>query len=162
MASDPKRAAFYSLLDSHDSLIRLLDDELMAECSVPLVWFDVLIKLWVAPNRSLLMSELADQVLLSRSWITRRVSQLERAGLVQRIGADGDGRKVVATFTSEGVEVFRRLERSHASSIRRHFSDLISEDEAAVVQAVLTRVADHGRRIRSGRPVPPGDAVDQG
>ena len=101
-----KRTAWYRSLQAHVVLIQLCDNELRRDCGIPMVWYDVLVKLWLAPEQSLRMSELADQALLSRSWLTRRVIQLEQAGLVERTSADGDRRGVRATMTEKGKQVF--------------------------------------------------------
>lgn len=142
---DSKRAAWYASLEGHEVLLRLMDDELRADCGMPLVWYDVLIKVWLSPGHSIRMSELADQVLLSRSWLTRRVVQLEEAGLVERLRTGDDGRGVVARMTELGVREFRKMEDSHARSIARHFSGHLNAEEAALVRACFTRVADQGR-----------------
>ncbi len=122
-----------------------MDDELRADCGVPLVWYDVLIKVWLSPGHSIRMSELADQVLLSRSWLTRRVVQLEQAGLVERTRTGDDGRGVVARMTERGVQQFQEMEVSHARSIAKHFSGHLNAQEAALIRSCFTRMAEHGR-----------------
>ena len=79
-----KRLAWLRMLEAHTRLIELMESDLRRDCGVPLVWYDVMIKIWVAPGRRIRMAELAEQALLSRSWLTRRVVQLEQAGLVTR------------------------------------------------------------------------------
>ncbi len=145
-----KRTAWYRSLQAHVVLIDLFDREMQRDCGVPMVWYDVLIKLWLAPGKSLRMSELADQALLSRSWLTRRVIQLEDAGLVSRTSADGDGRGVAATMTDKGKRVFLELEKSHARSIERHFSQHLNAEEAAVISSAFDRIARAGRHSFSG------------
>ena len=146
MSMSPKRATWYAAFEAHVLLTRLLDDELQRDCGIPLDWYDVLIKLWIAPDKSLRMSELAEQVLLSRSWLTRRVMQLEGAGLVKRHSADSsDRRAVVATMTAEGQRVFAALERSHSRSIDKHFSAYMTTEEAAVIRRVFQRIGADGR-----------------
>lgn len=143
--TDHKRGAWYQALEGHVVLVHLMDQDLRRDCDVPLMWYDVLIKVWLAPGHTVRMRDLAQQVLLSRSWLTRRVVQLEDAGLLQRRPADDDGRGVVATLTPRGAEVFVGLERSHAASVRTHFSDLITDEEADVIARAYRRIAEHGR-----------------
>jgi DNA-binding MarR family transcriptional regulator len=145
-----KRTAWYRSLQAHVVLIQLCDNELRRDCGIPMVWYDVLVKLWLAPEQSLRMSELADQALLSRSWLTRRVIQLEQAGLVERTSADGDRRGVRATMTEKGKQVFLDWEQSHSRSIERHFSRHLSNDEATVIAAAFDRIAQEGRRSLAG------------
>ena len=136
-----KRLAWLRMLEAHTHLIELMEADLRRDCGVPLVWYDIMIKIWVAPGRRIRMAELAEQALLSRSWLTRRVVQLEEAGLVIRTGAGDDGRGVLVEMTSTGLETFARMEESHARSIARHFSAHVSQDEARVMSAAFARIA---------------------
>ncbi len=68
---------------------------------MPLVEFEVLLKLWLGGGR-LRMSELADVALLSRSGLTRIVDELEGLGLVTREPDEHDGRVLLATITPLG------------------------------------------------------------
>jgi DNA-binding MarR family transcriptional regulator len=139
-----KRLAWLRMLEAHTRLVTLMERDLRRDCGVPLAWYDVLIKVWLAPGHRIRMAELAEQVLLSRSWLTRRVVQLEDAGLVTRTGADDDGRGVFAEMTPKGLETFGGMERSHATSIDTHFSAHLSQDEARVVSTVFGRIAAAG------------------
>ena len=135
-----KRVAWLRMLEAHERLVELMESDLRRDCGVPLVWYDVMIKIWVAPGRRIRMAELAEQALLSRSWLTRRVVQLEQAGLVTRTDAGDDGRGVFAELTSAGLETFARMEESHARSIAKHFSAHVSQDEARVMSAAFARI----------------------
>ena len=139
-----KRAAWLRSLEAQTYLVELMDRDLRRECDVPLAWYDVMIKIWVAPDHSIRMAELADQVLVSRSWLTRRVVQLENAGLVVRTSVGEDGRGVRASLTPAGLERFAEMERSHAASIETHFSAHLSAQEADVVSKVFARIASAG------------------
>ena len=108
------RLAWYQALRAYTVLLDIMDAELRAECGVPLAWYDVLIEISNAQGQVIRMSDLADKVLLSRSWLTRRVAQLEQAGLVERRSASGDGRGIVAALTPRGVTAFAAMERSRA------------------------------------------------
>ena len=146
MPSNSRRSAWYASLEAHCVLVHLMDSEMHRDCGIPLEWYDVLIKLWLAPGKRLRMSELADQVLLSRSWLTRRVIQLEKAGLVTRCPAGPEDRRgILATMTKEGERAFASMEKSHSSSIEAHFSQFVSEQEAAVIRACFGRIARQGR-----------------
>ena len=142
----PRRLAWYQTLRAYTVLLEIMDTELQAECGVPLAWYDVLIEISNAPGQAIRMNELADKVLLSRSWLTRRVAQLEREGLVERRAASGDGRGIIAAMTPKGRDAFAAMERSHSRSIRRHFSELLDDDEATVIAATFSRIADRGTR----------------
>lgn len=139
------RPAYYWLLDGYSALVHVMDEELQRECGVPLAWYDVMIKLWKAPRHELRMRELAEQVLLSRTWLTRRVIQLETAGLVCRRPDDEDGRGVVAAVTDRGAEQLRAWERSHARTIQRHFGELFADADLAVLERCGRTLSAHNR-----------------
>jgi DNA-binding MarR family transcriptional regulator len=147
-----KRLAWLRMLEAHTRLVALMERDLRRDCGVPLAWYDVLIKVWLAPGHRIRMAELAEQVLLSRSWLTRRVVQLEDAGLVTRTGADDDGRGVVAEMTPTGLETFARMEQSHAKSIATHFTAHLSQDEARVISTVFSRICAAGEAASTARP----------
>lgn len=152
------RRAWYESLRAHVALIELMDRELQADCGVPLAWYDVLVEVAHSPDGEIRMSELADRVLLSRSWLTRRVTQLEEAGLLRRRTAEGDQRGVCAALTPRGRETFRDMERSHSASIQRHFSRHLSPEDAEVIAQVFTRVATSALEALLGAERP-GDAA---
>ena len=142
-----KRTAWLRSLEAHTRLTELMESDLRRDCGVPLVWYDVMIKIWVAPGRRIRMAELAEQALLSRSWLTRRVVQLEQAGLVNRTEAGHDGRGVYAELTPAGLETFTRMEKSHAKSIATHFSAHISPDEARTIASAFARITAAMERL---------------
>jgi DNA-binding MarR family transcriptional regulator len=147
-----QRAAWYHAVRAHSALMELFERELDAECGMPLAWYDVLSTLYLSPDHSLRMSELAEHVLMSRSWLTRRVDQLVGAGLVDRCSAVGDRRGVQARLTREGKRTFIRLERSHGASVDRHFASFLNDAEAETVIATMTRIDTAARAALRATP----------
>jgi DNA-binding MarR family transcriptional regulator len=139
------RRAWYQTLNAMTALLELMDRELRQDCGVPLSWYDVMIEVYRAPDHRIRMSELADRVLLSRSWITRRVRQLEDAGLLTRTIAPDDQRGVVASLTPSGLNKFRELERSHLASINRHFTTHLNDEDALVIERRFSTIATQAR-----------------
>jgi DNA-binding MarR family transcriptional regulator len=127
------------------ALLELMDRELQEDCGLPLAWYDVMIEVYRSPGHSIRMSELADRVLLSRSWITRRVRQLEDAGLLTRTPAPDDQRGIIASLTDAGLDTFRKLERSHTASINRHFATHLSPEDAELIAQRFAAMATHAR-----------------
>ncbi len=149
--TNERRQAWYAAVRAHGALTEVMEQRLDAATGMPLGWYDVLVNLYLAPGHALRMSELADAVLMSRSWLTRRVDQLERAGLVERCSAGDDGRGVRARLTREGKRAYLKLERVHSSAIDSHFVPCATPAEAEVIERVMNRVAAIARR-ELGRP----------
>jgi DNA-binding MarR family transcriptional regulator len=136
-----------SFLRAHARLTRAMETELVAAQRLSLAAYDVLVQLEEAPERRLRMTELADAVLLSRSGVTRLVDRLEKAGLVIRERANGDGRGVVAVLTGQGVERLREASGTHLTGVVRHFVDALDTDE-------LKRLGETCERLGTAPPMP--------
>ena len=132
------RRAWIGFLRSHAALMRLLDTELRSEADLPLPYFDVLIQLALAEGGELRMTDLAQRTLASRSGMTRRVTELEREGLVSRCAAAGDGRSVRASLTAKGEAVLRRAVPVHMRGIERHFLRRLTPRQVSGLQDAVS------------------------
>jgi DNA-binding MarR family transcriptional regulator len=131
--------AWSALLRAHATLIRQLEMDLQAETGLALADFDVLAQL-AAGGGELRMTDLANRALISRSGMTRRVARLVGDGLVRRADADADGRGVVVGLTATGVARLTETAPVHARGIARYFASRLSDEEVAVLEAILTKV----------------------
>ncbi|GAA1307214.1 MarR family winged helix-turn-helix transcriptional regulator [Saccharothrix xinjiangensis] len=130
-----------SFLRAHARLTRVLEAELIAGQRLSLAAYDVLVQLAESPQHRLRMTELAEAVLLSRSGVTRLVDRLERANLVLRERADGDGRGVVAVLTPQGLERLRIASGTHLTGVVRHFADEFGPAELEAFGHTCDRLA---------------------
>jgi len=130
-----------SFLRAHARITRILEAELIAEQRLSLAAYDVLVTLAESPQHRLRMTELADAVLLSRSGVTRLVDRLERASLVGRERADGDGRGIVAVLTEQGVERLRTASGTHLGGVARHFAGSFGDGELEQFGRTCDRLA---------------------
>ena len=118
-----------SFLRAHARITRILETELIAEQRLSLAAYDVLVQLAETPGMRMRMTELADAVLLSRSGVTRLVDRLERAGLVGRERADGDGRGIVAVLTPQGMDRLKNASVTHLAGVAQHFGESFGPGE---------------------------------
>jgi DNA-binding MarR family transcriptional regulator len=142
-------AAWRAFLEAHAHTTELLARELKDAEDLPLSWYDVLVQLQEADGYRLRMQELADRVLLSKSGLTRLIDRMERAGLVTRAACPDDRRGTFAELTPAGLETLRRSAPSHLRGVRQHFAELVTDDEAAVLETVLDRIAVAARESAS-------------
>jgi DNA-binding MarR family transcriptional regulator len=133
-------AAWRGLLRVHAALAKALDSELAQAHDLPLSSYEVLITLQSAPGKKRRMAELADRVLLSRSGMTRLVDRLEREGLIARRACDSDARGAYAVITELGRRKLGAARRTHLAGVRRHFLEVLGDDE-------LDRLGDVWDRI---------------
>ena len=134
--------AWVALLRAHATLTREMDANLQAEHQLTINDYEVLLALARAPERKMRRVDLAGQVLLTQSGITRLLQGLERAGLVERADCPTDGRVVYAQLTRDGYERLREASRTHLDDIRSLFAARFSGDELESLDALLGRVLE--------------------
>ncbi len=130
-----------TVLRAHSAATRRLEAELLAECGLPLGWYDVLLHLAEAPGRRLRMTDLADRVLLSPSGLTRLVDRLVDAGLIERASCPSDARGTFAALTAAGLERLRQAAPVHLRGVREHVTGRLSPAEQRQVREILGKVA---------------------
>ncbi|MGA9859595.1 MAG: MarR family transcriptional regulator, partial [Solirubrobacteraceae bacterium] len=74
-----------------------------------------------APEHRLRMSEIAQNVLLSRSGCTRLVDRLVELGYVTRCAASCDGRGLYAQLTDTGIAKIAAARATHRDGVREFF-----------------------------------------
>jgi DNA-binding MarR family transcriptional regulator len=102
--------------------------------------YEILVVLSESEDRRLRMAELADAVHQSRSRLTHTVSRMEKADLVQRQNCPTDRRGVWAELTSQGLELIQAAAPSHVETVRRHFVEVMSDEEYAALGRVFSAV----------------------
>lgn len=140
-----KGSVWALFLTAHAVLVEEIETRLAREALPPLGWYDVMWALERAPEQRLRMNELAHQVVLSRSNLTRLIDRLEQAGLVQRQRSEDDRRGAFAVLTAQGKAMRKRMWPVYQASIRDLFEEVISESEAAAMGKALRRLLDRAR-----------------
>jgi DNA-binding MarR family transcriptional regulator len=132
--------AWRSYLQSHATILRLLDAELISEHGITTRDYEVLLYLAQAPDRKLPMSALAESTMLTRSGITRLVDGLVAGGFIERVSCPSDARVSYAQLTDVGLAKLRDAGCTHVRSIRRLFLEHFSPDETSALAALLGRL----------------------
>ena len=96
-------AAWRALLTAHATVVDRIEHDLAGGGGlVPLTWYDVLLELNAAPGRRLRQRDLAREVVLTRSGISRLVDRLAGAGLLRREPNPADRRGDLVALTEAG------------------------------------------------------------
>jgi DNA-binding MarR family transcriptional regulator len=138
-------SAWRLLLEAHATVTELLEHELVAERSLPLNRYDVLLNLAEAPEGRLRMQELSESVLLSKSGLSRLVDRMVEAGLVRRERCQDDRRGWFAVLTDQGRSALRRAAPVHLRGIQEHFTRHLTPEEVHTLTATLGRVVAAAR-----------------
>lgn len=132
--------AWRGYLQSHASILRLLDAELIAEHGLTARDYEVLLYLAQADDRRLPMSAIAERTMLTRSGITRLVDGLVECGLIERVSCSKDARVSYAQLTDAGHEKLREAGQTHIAGIRRLFLENFNEHEIEQLASLLSRL----------------------
>jgi len=134
-------SAWAALLAAYATLVPRLDRALQQATGLPLSWYDVLHELAAEPGERLTMSELAERVVLSRTRVSRIVTELEAAGLVRREGNPDDGRSAFAALTAQGKARHHAAAPRYLEGIEQHFADGLTNAELGSVARALRKAA---------------------
>jgi DNA-binding MarR family transcriptional regulator len=132
--------AFVALVRAHVMVTRRLSAQLSADHGLTLSDYEVLLRLAGAPDRRMRRVDLAEEVLLTASGITRLLEGLERSGFVERASCDSDRRVVYAVLTDAGLEKLRTASGSHLAEIDVVFRERLDDDDLAGLVALLRRL----------------------
>ena len=123
------------------ALERAIDTDIRAEWDLSLGWFDVLAALQRCGGAAR-PSELAAELRLVRSSLSRRLDRLEEDGwVVRREGGDVDHRSVTVVLTRRGRALWREMNVTYRQAVQRHFASWLVDEDVETLRAIVDRVA---------------------
>lgn len=113
------------------------DRHLMAEAGLTFdpVFMPLLVRLGSAGEAGVV--ELALQLGRDHSTISRQMTKLETAGLLERVPAQKDGRVRTARLTTRGLDAFADLGAARRRLLNRVLADWAEEDREALGRLLL-------------------------
>jgi DNA-binding MarR family transcriptional regulator len=133
-----------AFLTAHAHVTRAISRDL-AEAGLPdLSWYDLLWAIYRHPDRRLRVNELAREVALSSTAMSRFVDRVEAAGYVRREPDPEDRRALQVTINDAGVTLLRRMWPVYQAGIERYFAAHLGSS-AGRMRAMLERMADSAR-----------------
>lgn len=140
---DPRITTFGMLLEAHDALLCHMAELPGHDQQLPMTWFEVLLRL-ARSDGQLRMAELATQVRLSTSGLTRLIDRIEAAGLVERRHCTEDRRGSFAVLTPAGRDLLRETLPVHIDAIQRLVVEPLGGDVASL-EDQLRRLRDNAQ-----------------
>ncbi|MQA09590.1 MAG: MarR family transcriptional regulator [Pseudonocardiaceae bacterium] len=119
-----------------------VERQLQQEAGMPHTYYEILVVLSEAPNRSLRMSELAATCHASRSRLSHAVARLERAGWVQRHACEKDKRGSWASLTETGFAVLEKAAPGHVTTVRENLFDVLTEEQVDALGEICAAIRD--------------------
>jgi DNA-binding MarR family transcriptional regulator len=139
---DPRITAFGRLLEAHAAVLTQVGREFEDAAGIPVLWAELLLRLARSPGHRLRMAELARQVGLSTSGLTRLIDRVESTGYVRRDACPTDRRGAEAVLTEDGADVLRKAMPAHLESLDRHLASALGDD-LPKLEDLLRTLRDH-------------------
>jgi DNA-binding MarR family transcriptional regulator len=136
--------AWRAFLSAHALATRRISRDLVGAGLPDLGWYDLLWALRRSPGERLRVNELAREVVLSPTAMSRFVDRAVAAGVVAREPDPEDRRAQQVVLTDEGRALLRRMWPVYRRGIAEHFASQLDGDPGALT-ATLRRVADSAR-----------------
>src|SRR3954451_10898373 len=124
--------AWRAFLNAHARVTRRISRDLQDAGLPDLSWYDLLWALYRQPARALRVKELAEEVVLSPTAMSRFVDRVEAAGYVRREPGPHDRGGLEGTITASGLELLRRIWPIYEGGIERHFADHLGRSAGRV------------------------------
>ena len=134
--------AFGRLMGAHAVLIRELSASLVASHGLTINDYGTLLLLSRAGEEGMRRIDLANQLQLSPSGITRLLDRLEDQGLVGKGECKSDARVSYAILTEDGLEKLRDAAPGHVEDIDRRLAAVLSEEEMKTLSELLGRLSE--------------------
>jgi DNA-binding MarR family transcriptional regulator len=119
-----------------------LEHQLQRDAGISVADYGVLLSLFEARDNQLRARELADHLAWEKSRVSHQVSRMEKRDLVERRECDTDARGTWVGITPTGKRAVLGAMRDHATTLRKYFFDVLTEDELASLTAASSRVLD--------------------
>jgi DNA-binding MarR family transcriptional regulator len=132
--------AWARLLHAHASTTRALSGSLLAEHGLTLNDYEALLRLARAEDGRMRRVDLAEQLLLTASGVTRLLDGLEAAGYVERASCSTDRRVVYAVITDVGRDRLETASKSHLAEVRALFDERFDPEELEQLAELLSRL----------------------
>jgi DNA-binding MarR family transcriptional regulator len=138
----PSTEAFSKLLGAHATLTRELSATLLASHGLTINDYGCLLLLSRADENGMRRIDLANDLQLSPSGITRLLDRLEDQGLVGKGECKSDARVSYAILTEAGLAKLKEAAPGHVEDIDRRLGSVLSEEEVETLATLLAKLTD--------------------
>jgi DNA-binding MarR family transcriptional regulator len=136
----PSTDVFANLAAAHSALTRELNASLVAKHGLTINDYGCLLLLSRAGEEGMRRIDLANELRLSPSGITRLLDRLEDQDLVGKGACKEDARVSYAILTEAGRSKLREAAPGHVEDIDRQLADVLDEDEMRTLTELLGRI----------------------
>jgi len=121
-------------------LIAAVDAQLQRDSGMPLAYYEILVRLSEAPDRSLRMTQLAEASSSSKSRVSHAVARLEERGWVRRVDCPTDRRGQIAMLTDQGFAALSAAAPGHVEQVRQVLFDALSAEQLCQLDSISSAI----------------------
>jgi DNA-binding MarR family transcriptional regulator len=121
-----------------------IERQLQRDAGMPVTYYEIMVSLSEAPDRTLRMSELADRSRLSRSRLSHAVARMEQAGWVERRDCPSDKRGAFAVLTDDGFGALGTAAPGHVTQVRSLLFDVLSPEQVDQLDEICATMRKAG------------------
>ncbi|MBE6739959.1 MAG: MarR family transcriptional regulator [Ruminococcaceae bacterium] len=104
----------------------------------------------ITKNPGITQDELASELCINKSNVTRGLNNLEEMGFVKRMVDENDKRVLRVYPTEKMIDAFPKI-RKVLKDWNRYLTDDINEEEIEIFQSVLERITNRAKDYINGR-----------
>ena len=104
----------------------------------------------ITKNPGITQDELASELCINKSNVTRGLNNLEEMGFVERKSDENDKRILMVYPTEKMIEAFPKI-KSVLKDWNKYLTDDINEEEIQIFQSVLERITNRAKDYINGR-----------
>jgi len=136
----PAVEAWIKLIRGQSAAVKAVNAQLVADHGLTVNDFECMLLLARAEERQMRRVDLAEQLILTASGITRLLDGLEQEGWVDRAACASDRRVTYAVLTDEGLAKLREASTSHVADLRAFFEARYTNEELEQLAELLGRL----------------------
>ena len=136
----PAVEAWVGLIRGQAAALRVINAQLVSDHGLTMNDFECMLLLSRAEERRMRRVDLADELILTASGVTRLLDGLEKEGWVDRAACASDRRVTYAVLTDEGYAKLREASKTHVADLRTFFETRYSAEELESLASLLGRL----------------------
>jgi DNA-binding MarR family transcriptional regulator len=156
-ADGDRAGAWVNLAQAQRVIQAAVEDRLEAEAGLSWSEFEALMRLAISPGQRLKMIDIADQLLASKSGVTRLVDRLAAHGLITREVPPDNRRVIHCRITGAGLAALEKGRAIFMAGLEDTFSRHLSDEEVRQLRHILRKLLEGNGAWEDHRCLPDFD-----
>jgi DNA-binding MarR family transcriptional regulator len=133
-------AVWTSLVSANRILLDDIEDALKNEGLPKLSWYDALLEIEKTDGTGIRPYELKERLLLPQYGMSRLLDRIAKAGLIDRLDVEDDGRGQIIRLTQKGRNIRKAMWPIYAAALTRSVESHFSQAEVTELARLLNKL----------------------